>query len=99
MHTVFRYYRQLALRPKQVSKYIVFFQKHTFMLFMTFTLHFQLHLMKSLKMCSIVSFYKLYNEYLGLKYHIPKQQLTDYSKLQAVCLYHKCFKKYKLLNI
>ena len=62
MHTVIRYYRQLALRPKQVSKQIVRFQKHTFMLFMTFMLHFQLHLMKSLKMCSIVSFDKHYNE-------------------------------------
>ena len=49
MHTVVRYYQQLTLRPKQASKSIVCVQKHTFMLFMTFTLHFQPHLMKSLK--------------------------------------------------
>ena len=30
-----------------------------------------------IKMCSIVSFDKLYNEYLGFRYNIPKQQLTD----------------------
>ena len=69
------------------------------MLFITFMLHFQLHLIKSLYMCSIVSFDKLYNEYLGFRYHIPKQQLTDYLKLQAACLYYKYFKNYKLLNI
>ena len=50
------------------------------MSFITFTLHFQLHLMKSLKMCSIVSFDKLYNEYMGLRYCIPKRQLPDYFK-------------------
>ena len=33
-----------------------------------------------IKMCSIVSFNKLYNEYLGLRYNIPKRQLTDYFK-------------------
>ena len=55
--------------------------------------------MKSLNICSIVSFDKLYNKYLGFRYHIPKRQLTDYFKnLQAACLYHKYFMKYKLLN-
>ena len=33
-----------------------------------------------IKMCSIVSFDKLYNEYLGFRYNISKQQLTDYFK-------------------
>ena len=50
------------------------------MLFMTFTLHFQLHLMKIIKVCSIVSFDELYNEYLGFRCNIPKRQLTDYFK-------------------
>ena len=50
------------------------------MLFMTYTLHFQPHHKKPVKMCSIVSFDKRYNEYLGFRYHIPKRQLTDYFK-------------------
>ena len=33
-----------------------------------------------IKMCSIVSFDKLYNEYLGFRYNIPKRQFTDYFK-------------------
>ena len=33
-----------------------------------------------IKICSIVSFDKLYNEYLGFRYNIPKRQLTDYFK-------------------
>ena len=67
MYTFVLYSQLLVLGPKQVLKYCVCFQKHTFMLFMTFTLHFQLYLMKSLKNCSIVSFDWLYNEYLGFK--------------------------------
>ena len=55
--------------------------------------------MKLFKMCSIVSFDKLFDEYLGFRYHVPKRQLTDYFKLQAACLYHKYFKNYKLLNM
>ena len=69
------------------------------MLFMTFTLHFQLHLTKSLKMCSIVSFDMLYNEYLVLDTTFLNDNYLTISKLQAACLYHKYFKNYKLLNI
>ena len=32
-----------------------------------------------IKMCSIVSFDKFYNEYLGFRYNIPKRQLTLYT--------------------
>ena len=67
------------------------------MLFMTFTLHFPTTPNEIIKMCSIVSFDKLYNEYLGFRYNIPKRQLTDYFK--AACLYHKYYNNYKLLNI
>ena len=39
-----------------------------------------------IKTCSIVSFDKIYNEYLGFRYNIPKQQLTDYFKTASSLL-------------
>ena len=62
------------------------------MLFMSFTLDSQLHLIKSFKFCSIVSFDNLYNKFLDFKYHAPKRQLDGYFKLQTACLYDKYFR-------
>ena len=46
----------------------------------SFTLRFQLHPIKSLIFCYIVSFFKLLHEYFRLKYHVSKRQLTDHFK-------------------
>ena len=66
--------------PQQVSKYVLCFQKHTIMLFMSFKLHYQLQLTKPFKFGSIVSFVNLYNKYLDLKYQGSKRKYTDYFK-------------------
>ena len=46
----------------------------------SFMLHFQLHPIKSLIFCYIVSFYNLLNKYFRLKYHVSERQLTDHFK-------------------
>ena len=66
----------------------------------SFTLHFQLHPIKSLIFCFIVSFYKLLHGYFRLKYHVSKRQLIDHFKTaKKACFYHKNFRSYKLLNM
>ena len=45
---------------------------------MSFTLHSQIHLIKSFKLFSIVSLDYLYNKYLDFKYNVPKRQLAGY---------------------
>ena len=69
------------------------------MLFMIFTLHFQLHLMKSLKcvqLFHLISF--IMSIWVSDTKFLNNNSLTI-SKLHAACLYHKYFKNYKLLNI
>ena len=46
----------------------------------SFTLQFQLHPIKPLIFCYIVSFYKLLHKYFRLKYHVSNRQLTNHSK-------------------
>ena len=72
MYTVVRYYRQLTLRPKQVSK-------HLYVIYDIYVT-FPTTPIEIIKMCSVVSFDQLYNEYLCFRYNIPKRQLTNYFK-------------------
>ena len=64
----------------------------------SFTLHFQLHPIKPLVLCYIVSFYKLLHRYFRLKYHVPKRQLTDHFKTANSLLLSQKL-SYKLLNM
>ena len=65
----------------------------------SFTLHFQLHPIKLLIFCYIVSFYKLLHGYFRLKNMSLKDNLLIISKLKTACFYHKNFRRYKLLNM
>ena len=60
-------------------------------------LHFQLHPIKSLIFCYIVSFYK--HLHFRLKYHVTKRQLTDHFKTANSLLLSHNFRSYKLLNM
>ena len=64
-----------------------------------FTLHFQLHPVKSLKFCEIGSFDNFFNTCFRLKLHVSKNNLLTIPKLQTACFYHKNSKSYKLLNM
>ena len=46
----------------------------------------------------MVSFDKLYNQYLGFKYHVLSDNELTVSKLQTVYFYHKYLMNCKLLN-
>ena len=68
MYTFVLYSQQLVFWGLNKYQNKVFASRNTpLCFFMIFTLHFQLHLMKSLKIGSIVLFAKLYNQYLGFK--------------------------------
>ena len=80
MHTVVRYYQQLTLRPKTSIKINCLLPgTHLYVIYDIYVT-FPTTPIEIIKMCSIVSFNKLYNEYLGFRYNIPKRQLTDYFK-------------------
>ena len=65
----------------------------------SYTLHFQLHPIKALIFCYIVSFNKFLHGYFRLKYVFIKDSLLNISKLQTASFYHKNFWSYKLLNM
>ena len=65
----------------------------------SFTLHFQLHSIKSLIFCYLVSFYKLLHGYFRLRYMSLKDNQLTISKLQTACCYHKNCRSYKPLNM
>ena len=79
MRTVVRYFRQLTLRHKQASKYFLLQETHLYVIYDIYVA-FPTTPYEIIKMCSIVSFDRLYKEYLGLRYNIPKRQLTDHFK-------------------
>ena len=66
---------------------------------MSFTLHFQLHPVKSSIFCFVAFFYKLLNEYFRLKYMPLKDIELTISKLQTASFYQKNFRSYKLLDM
>ena len=95
MHTVICYYRQLALRPKQVPKNCLLPETHLYVIYDSYVT-FPTTPYEIIKMCPIVSFDKLYNEYLGFKYHVLNDNQLTISKLQTACFYHKYLKNYSL---
>ena len=64
----------------------------------SFKLHFQLHSIKSLIFCYIVSFNKRIN-FLDKNNMSLKVNYLTISKLPTACFYHKSFRSYKLLKL